>query len=38
MSELSPQTEASDMEHVPTRRMPSDAKWTLWQSELEKLQ
>ncbi|MBQ8851622.1 MAG: hypothetical protein IJZ66_04195, partial [Oscillibacter sp.] len=35
--ELSPEAEAKDTELVPTRRMPSDAKWALWQAELEKL-
>lgn len=37
MSELSPQAEARDMQQATTRRMPSDAKWTLWQEELETL-
>lgn len=34
MSELSPQAEARDMQQATTRRMPSDAQWTLWQEEL----
>ena len=38
MSELSPEAEARDMTLATTRRMASDAKWTLWQSELETLQ
>jgi hypothetical protein len=38
MSLLSPQAEARDMELVPTRRMPSDAKMNLWQTELETLE
>ena len=38
MSELSPKAEARDMKQVMTRRMPSDAKWTLWQQELETLE
>ena len=38
MSELSPEVEARDMERATTRRMPSDAKWTLWQQELETLE
>ena len=37
MSELSPEAEARDMERATTRRMPSDAKWALWQAELETL-
>ena len=36
-SELSPEAEARDMERATTRRMPSDAKWALWQAELETL-
>ena len=38
MSELSPQAEARDMKQATTRRMPSDAKWTLWQAELDSLE
>ena len=38
MSELSPKAEARDMERATTRRMASDAKWTLWQQELETLE
>ena len=38
MSELSPEAEVSDMKRATTRRMTSDAKWTLWQSELETLE
>ena len=38
MSELSPEAEARDMKRATTRRMPSDAKWTLWQAELETLE
>ena len=38
MSELSPEAEARDMKRVTTGRMPSDAKWTLWQVELETLE
>jgi hypothetical protein len=37
MSEQYPQDAARDMELVSTRRMPSDAQVTLWQSELETL-
>jgi len=37
MRELSAKAEAKDMKRVPTRRMPSDAKWNLWQAELETL-
>ena len=37
MSDLSPQAEGRDMERATTRRMPSDAKWNLWQAELETL-
>ncbi len=38
MRELSPAAEAKDMKRATTRRMPSDAKWTLWQQELETLE
>ena len=37
MSEISPEAEARDMKRATTRRMPSDAKWALWQAELETL-
>ena len=38
MSEPWPQAGAKDTEHVPTRRMPSDAKMNLWQAELDTLE
>ena len=37
MSELWPQAEGSDMELVPTRRMPSDAQAAVWLAEVEAL-